>query len=217
MIVTERSVFLHVPKTGGTWMREVLTPITKETHGHILLADTSKENIFAFVRNPWAWYVSSYNAIILGTSEDPVKTNDSLVLAIGKIPTFEEFLESQMCPSPILKKKLHFFFKMDQHDTAFTDICERWIESDNSWYTIMCDAFFEKATQVGRTETLAKDLKSMLTSSKELTEELHKRIDTTPMKNTGVSIDYRTMYSTKYRDLVYATSKDLIAQFEYTF
>lgn len=69
MIIGRDYVFLHVPKTGGTWIRAALRlsgTIEQEFKDHLhfngLPEDVKKSNrmVFAFVRNPWDWYLSLY-------------------------------------------------------------------------------------------------------------------------------------------------------------
>ena len=67
MIIDKNFVYLHMPKTGGTWMRQVcrmLPSYVRETQKHARLdtiapADAGKP-IYVHVRNPWDWYVSMY-------------------------------------------------------------------------------------------------------------------------------------------------------------
>lgn len=68
MLLTERVVLLHLPKTGGTWLRTVL-----EQHApaswrprivarHVAAAELSPQDAakprIVFVRDPWDWHVS---------------------------------------------------------------------------------------------------------------------------------------------------------------
>lgn len=62
-----RKMFLHVPKTGGTWIREILKKV-----GNLELQDVGEQHLnwrwsreiaprydrFTIVRNPWEWYAS---------------------------------------------------------------------------------------------------------------------------------------------------------------
>jgi hypothetical protein len=83
MLVTERFVFLHVPKTGGSFVQEVLQahlpvvdiaaalrrprPAQRLTHApHPDLADRWRQLPAAWVvRNPWDWYVSWFSYQVL--------------------------------------------------------------------------------------------------------------------------------------------------------
>jgi hypothetical protein len=69
MIQGEHFNLIHMPKTGGTWLRrvaEMLPPgLIKNIHpGHQPFSELSEEDAkkptFIFVRNPWDWYVSVY-------------------------------------------------------------------------------------------------------------------------------------------------------------
>lgn len=72
-IVTDKCVFLHVPKTGGTWVKHAMTvlglnPIDMgdqhEHFPHILKYESAeffeKRFVFAMVRHPITWYQSKW-------------------------------------------------------------------------------------------------------------------------------------------------------------
>lgn len=69
MIIGRDYIFLHVPKTGGTWIRTALRlsgTVEQEFKDHHHFCDlpadvqASPRRVFAFVRNPWDWYMSLY-------------------------------------------------------------------------------------------------------------------------------------------------------------
>lgn len=64
MIICKQFVFVHVPKTGGTWMRNELRKLPsfleERTHHVAFKEEPSEKHTFALVRNPWDWYASLY-------------------------------------------------------------------------------------------------------------------------------------------------------------
>lgn len=61
-IILANSVFVHIPKTGGSWVRKTLN-----LNGLIIEKKAQHEkrpngqNLFAFVRNPISWYRSKWS------------------------------------------------------------------------------------------------------------------------------------------------------------
>lgn len=68
MIVTDRFVFLHLHKSGGSFVNEVLlrfVPSARTIGYHLprllVPAESAHLPVLGFVRNPWSYYVSWYN------------------------------------------------------------------------------------------------------------------------------------------------------------
>ncbi len=68
MIVTDHFVYIHVSRTGGTFlnrliMAEVPGARMLQRHGHLedLPAAYARLPVIGFVRNPWDWYVSMFH------------------------------------------------------------------------------------------------------------------------------------------------------------
>lgn len=73
MLLTDYFVYIHIPRTGGNWAREILKSSKKEWNtrsrvGHPGYVDVPEpfrdKPAFAFVRHPWDWYVSWYEYIV---------------------------------------------------------------------------------------------------------------------------------------------------------
>lgn len=67
MIVTDHFVYIHVSRTGGTFLNKLImnhVPGARmlQYHGHLrdLPAQFAHLPVIGFVRNPWDWYVSMY-------------------------------------------------------------------------------------------------------------------------------------------------------------
>src|SRR5918996_3082051 len=70
MIVTDKFVFVHLPRTGGTFVSEVISKFFPSAHeiGHhmpreLLAREYSHLPVLGTVRNPWEFYVSLYHYV----------------------------------------------------------------------------------------------------------------------------------------------------------
>lgn len=65
--ILPNSAFLHIPKTGGSWVFQSLIKmdLVESSFGHIpitKLKELTEKPVFAFVRNPVTWYQSRWSA-----------------------------------------------------------------------------------------------------------------------------------------------------------
>jgi len=237
MIVTNNAVFLHIPKTGGTWVKEVLNSYQLDFNEHSLDIPDSHRNkpVFVFVRNPWAWHVSFYNYMksVPYENVNSPRTSPQLISLIWKhvfhsSATFEEFVHAYSNPpTDEFKKKmnslkrLHAIYLGAEHtDTTHLDMgglsLTKW-NASNGIYQSVIDEYTDLATQVGKTESIRVDLKSMLASVNELTVDLDQKIDILAPANASDPADYRKYYTVETQQLIADSAESMIKRFNYDF
>lgn len=236
MIITKNAYYLHIPKTAGTWLSTVLSPISTFQEIHLIPQDGfNHSNVYSFVRNPWSWYVSLYTYLMNGTETGMVADyirNPFLIGIEGSI-TFEKFLYS--CCEPSRTSKFHALknheilleenlkknkcLNIDQEikNNYRTIIYNKWLDNDISFYEQVASVYLKFCTKVGKYENLKNDLLIMLKESNELTEEVLSFIENRPKMNVTLNQnDYRSYYTTKTIDLVEQTSK-FLNDYKYNF
>lgn len=238
MMLTNRSTFLHVPKTGGTWARTMIQDLIVDDYGHEvrpeLLTDSHR---YMFIRNPWAWYVSTYNYIASGSAESQAsRMYNPLLKYFDKMPTFDEFIKAMSDPPDKLKTTAYNYVKLGTMIRKLRDpivlptvfgptykvygdpeLVKRWTTVDESFYTMTMRWYLQFATRVGKFESLKDDFLEMLHESDELTPEILARVlDSAPI-NKSIQVDYQSYYTPELRDIVANSCSELINKYEYEF
>jgi sulfotransferase famil protein len=188
-VVNDRIAFLHVPKTGGTWVTEALRaagvelrpvplPAVKRGHGGLEAVDR-RLFTFAFVRDPFDWYASYWRHRQKFGDWDSASPIDEF----ARLP-FTDFVEQAAMHRP-------------RHLTL---VYERY-----------CGPPHDPISFVGRYERLAEDLVTALTLAGEPFDDdaLHAH----PAVNTTDRDDSRTAYSAEARAALIASERDAFARF----
>ena len=239
MINLPNSVFRHIPKTGGMWVRYVLQDVAikpfdyNETDHRVTVeAAHAHKPVFTFVRNPWAWYVSMYNYSKNGSYDDALDQNAGTFYRVfDHEPTFAEFLHVMIEPSVEIKRSIQSIERLElmqkrvrgralgkaQVKSDPLEIASLWVKSDKSLYQCTLDAYTTDAAMVGSMENISADLVNMLTQTMDITDTALERIQSTPARNVGQQVDYRSYYTTELQNLVHQDSRALIEKFGYQF
>jgi hypothetical protein len=209
MLIHDRFVFLHLPKTGGTFIasalkRELPGSLTRGAPGrkHPGWEDIPEglddRPVLVYVRNPWDWYVSWYHAV----------------------------LPPRFGPHGCPKAGVNGF------DTVVRAACEGLIDPDGGrgapsqredFYTARIHRFFggglgSDRLVVGRYESLIEDLDRFLTRvGAPLDSAALARIRAAAPLNATDHKPYREYYSEQLRDLVGRCCRMPIERFGYSF
>lgn len=198
-----KCLFVHIPKTGGVSVyRSLFSPTPDKViksighyslkdYGVIFGSDALEEYFkFAFVRNPWARTLSSYQFLKKGGFHNQDKAWADA--NIDKFNSFDEFVIEWLTPGNI-SKALHF---IPQHE--FLTIARG---GENSM------------DFVGKLETIESDfqhIKNQLDIDCNL--QHHNK-----SKSTKPKAHYRNFYTQKSRDIVARVYQKDIDTFNYTF
>lgn len=188
MILTNRFVVFHVPKTGGTWLRKQLVEAAP-TSWHVRVNEAHWTDAtlrlmnpelvtlprIAFVRNPFDLYVSLY----------------SFWKAYGG---FEEQTRN-------FQTLLYFLVSTRGTLTGWLDA----IKSVSS------------PLYIGRFENLRADALRLISEHAEVPEQLRARFESAPPLNTSQHHHYRDYYSAELRALIERVDATALEHFDYAF
>lgn len=141
-------IFIHIPKTGGTSIREALKPYTDITiHGHFnlpgiiqrskssLTADSVESYLkFGFTRNPWSRFVSCYNYFKHYGNRVYMDTHNGNI--VNRYKSFREFTldfpnihqelgDRHFLPQNTWTHELDYIGKVENINEEFNKICKR--------------------------------------------------------------------------------------------
>lgn len=234
MYITKNAVYLHVPKTAGTWMEQIILPAILEQHDTNL--DCLPKNFnycFAVVRNPWSWYVSLYKFCTVGSEIEMPLWPTSIMQTIGRPVDFEEFVKIMMSPSNEFKVNLirnnrvvflQDYFRKDDDwvlkwrlKNTFRPIAREWVKNNFNFYKHIFNLYTKHATDIGNYENLKEDLRSFIIKVGDMTPDIEKNLqEVSPINYTPYS-NYRDYYTSELRQLVYDHNKDIIKRFNFKF
>jgi hypothetical protein len=206
MILSSKFVFLHVPKTGGSFVRELLTHHAPEGwhislhDNHPTIRDIPQSHahlpIFGLVRNPFDWYVSWYHYL-------KQHRNDPFFNQISQ----QGSLDFKATMSAAFEVDIGAMFQFPCHFS-------------NSPFGCYMNYIFGNdlnRLRLGKMESLREDLRDFLRGTDALTDRLDQQIDSFPVVNVSDHLPYRSYYDDALRALISSRDKEVLERFDYTF
>lgn len=234
MICTPTFSFIHLHKTGGQSINELLLkyiPGAKEIGYHLPVAHLPSQAkslpVIGVIRNPWDWYVSWYAFNNLRGVKNPLFN----IVSRGKQAGFKETTENLLrypeinAQNEIFKNShralLPEHFENDG-GAGFTKNCVDFFDSnEKGYYSLLVERMFGEGAdtvKLLRFERLATELSTVM-SLLEVPEagEILAALDQQPRKNRSARGHYAHYYDDELRDLVAEKEASIIRRFGYEF
>jgi hypothetical protein len=230
MLVTDKFVFIHLPRAGGTFVCDVVRkffPSAREVGYHFprefLPLEYSHLPILGVVRDPWEFYVSWYehvrprngSSIMFSWLSDHGKlgfietTRNALNLGIN-----DERLDVliEMLPE-------HVNYRRRNIPNITKDSMRKVRGTGVGYYTFRFNQLFGKADDVFfcRLDSLRDDLIAFLAGIGAATNELCDYVFSLDKKNTSEHADVSTYYTAELAELVRIRDRQLVERFGFTF
>lgn len=213
MIVTERFVFLHLHKSGGTFVNELLMRFVKDARQigyHLPRSMVPPQSaglpVLGMVRNPWSYYVSWYafqsrrqqpNALFRIMSEERALDFGGTLRNLLDLGTGGRYLDALIAALP----PVYINRGLNLPGFALEPIRGSGFGFYAYLYRYMLDG--AGVLNVGRMERMRSELESMLVSVGQiLSPAMQAYIASEPPRNASDHAAYTDYYDTALRDLV---------------
>ena len=235
MIVTERFVFIHMHKTGGQTLNDVIKrciPDSQVIGYHYPRAEIPAEYaalpVVGLVRNPWDWYVSWYAFnrrpkirnllfnVVSDSGQSNFKSTVTNLINLGADNAASKLYKDDLIR--MLPDTLD-----DNRAVGLTKDCIRnFSANETGYYSWLTERMLGNArneqSYIGRFENLQDDfLGIMKRLAVRETETLKTALDQRERKNVSRHSHYSHYYDTELQDLVARKEQRLIENFDYEF
>ena len=231
MLVTDKFVFLHLPRSGGTFVSEVIRQFFASAHEigyHLprvaLPAEYSHLRVLGTVRNPWAFYVSWYCHQQANSRHGPLISFLSEDWKLDFIQTTRNALNLGVIEDRklnVLVQALPDRFDYERRHVAnFTkDVMRKIRGSGLGLYTFRFNQMFEPTDDVYfcRVEALRSDLMAFCEKIGVANDALRSYVLDSEKKNISEHLHYSTYYTPELAELVLIRDRPLIERFGYVF
>ena len=235
MITTEYFAFIHMHKTGGQSINNIIEKCVPSFKSigyhyphHMMPADCTDLPIVGIVRNPWDWYVSWYAFNILLNGANPLffflsdacqsdfKTTLKNLINLGADTAKSQSYRNALIE--VLPETLE-----GNEGVGLTKDCIRHFnDDDNGYYSWqfkrMHGDLDSSKTYIGRFETLQQDFLAIM-SQLDVVEidAIRSKFETSAQLNKSRHSHYSAYYDDELRELVAKKESLLIEKYEYLF
>lgn len=186
MFHLKNSAFVHLPRSGGTFVRTVvedqITAFSDHSFDLALIKEAkyTGKKVFGFVRHPISWYESWLSIAQNGTEiVHPAKLDPTLI-SLGTNTRLEDIIDQLCNPSQKVKDnafKTALEGQGGRLKIIMLKILNRWRKTENvSFYENICNCYLDHCDYVGKYENIKQELIFMLSSSNDLTEQTKEKI-----------------------------------------
>jgi len=230
MIVTDKFVFAHLPRSGGTFVSDVIRKFFPSAHelGHhlpraLLPREYSHLPVLGTVRNPWEFYVSLYHYVWRRDAASILVSWMSENGRLGFISSIRNVLNLGVNDErlDVLIEMLPENVEYDRRNipNISKDAMRRVRGTGVGYYTFRFKHIFGNADDVFfcRLETLRQDLVAFFDGIGAATDELRDYVLRVDKKNTAEHLHYSTYYTPELAELVLIRDRLLIERFGYIF
>jgi hypothetical protein len=230
MLVTDKFVFVHLPRTGGTFVSEVIRKFFPSAHeiGYHLPRELLPREYFHLpvlgtVRNPWEFYVSWYHHQQSSNRYTPLFCSLSENRKLDFVQTIRNALNLGLNDDKLdfLIQALPENFSYDErHIPNLTkDVMRKIRGSSIGLYTFRFNLLFGQADDVFfcRVECLRSDLMAFFERIGVASDALRSYVRGMDKKNISEHLHYSTYYTSDLAELVLIRDRPLIERFGYVF
>jgi hypothetical protein len=228
MILTSHFVFLHLHKSGGTFVNEFLVrfmPDARQVGYHLprtmIPPSHAQLPVLGFVRNPWSYYVSWYafqrsrpqpNALFQTLSKQGSLDFKATIERMVKLDEDEELLDAVLRALP------------DQYTGRGLNLPNFALapirRSGWGFFSYLCEYIFGKerdSTHIGKMENLREQLPMLLDQvGVQLSSEALAHLHAAPRINTSQHAATAAYYDTSLMELVRRKDAAVVERFGYS-
>jgi hypothetical protein len=230
MIVTDKFVFVHLPRSGGTFVSEVIRkffPSAHEIGYHLprvaLPAQYSHLPVLGGVRNPWDFYASWYHHQHSNTRYSPLFCGLSENRKLDFAQTIRNALDLGVSDEKLdlLIQGLpeNFNYQTKNISNVTHNVMQKIRGTGLGLYTFRFNQMFEPAEDVFfcRVESLRSDLMAFFERIGAASDALRSYVVGLGKKNISEHLHYSSYYTCELAALVLIRDRPLIERFGYVF